>query len=403
MAKVDSKGKVTVERGDTPAKIAKDLGISVAQVNAAIKANPTLAARQSSGKTVLFSGTTFKVPGVGATSTTGGTPGVRTETGRVTNADGSVTITYSDGTSETLGGGGGNRTLPDPYAEQRDFERKSAFSILEDTFKQYNLETLAPVIKQFMIEGISAEEATLRLRDTDVYKNRFIGNQGRIAKGLAAYSPKEYLQAEEVYQNLLNSNNLSGLANKTTVDKLIAGAVSPAETQDRINKVFNKIDNASAEVKNELGRYFSQYGFNDPNMQRNQLAESILSGEDPAMKLESGIRKAQLRAGATAAKFTLPEQRVETIESLLQQAGISDTYAAGQQGFQTLAKIEPQAQALSERYQMEAATQEELQKEAFLGLKSERRKKSEEAEKAAFKGSAGTTQVSLGQQSKGNF
>jgi len=36
-------------------------------------------------------------------------------------------------------------------------------------------------------------------------------------------------------------------------------------------------------------------------------------------------------------------------------------------------------------------------------LKSERRKKAEEAEKAAFKGSAGTTQVSLGQQSKGNF
>jgi hypothetical protein len=297
----------------------------------------------------------------------------------------------------------GSTTTPNPYAEQREFERKSAFSILEDTFKQYNLETLAPVIKQFMIEGISAEEATLRLRDNEVYKNRFIGNQGRIAKGLAAYSPKEYLQAEEVYQNLLNSNNLSGLANKTTVDKLIAGAVSPAETQDRINKVFNKIDNASAEVKNELGRYFSQYGFNDPNMQRNQLAESILSGEDPAMKLESGIRKAQLRAGATAARFTLPEQRVETIESLLQQAGISDTYAAGQQGFQTLAKIEPQAQALSERYQMEAATQEELQKEAFLGLKSERRKKAEESEKAAFKGAAGTTQASLAQQSKGSF
>lgn len=301
------------------------------------------------------------------------------------------------------GGTGTGGTPPNFYAEQREFDRKSAFAILEDTFKQYNLETLAPVIKQFMIEGISAEEASLRLRDTDVYKNRFIGNQGRIAKGLAVYSPKEYLQAEEVYQNLLNANNLSGLANKTTVDKLIAGAVSPAETQDRINKVFNKIDNASAEVKNELGRYFSQYGFNDPNMQRNQLAESILSGEDPAMKLESGIRKAQLRAGATAAKFTLPEQRVETIESLLQQAGISDTYAAGQQGFQTLAKIEPQAQALSERYQMEAATQEELQKEAFLGLKSERRKKAEESEKAAFKGAAGTTQASLAQQSKGSF
>jgi hypothetical protein len=297
----------------------------------------------------------------------------------------------------------GPTTTPNPYAEQREFERKSAFAILEDTFKQYNLETLAPVIKQFMIEGISAEEATLRLRDNEAYKNRFIGNQGRIAKGLAAYSPKEYLQAEEVYQNLLNSNNLSGLANKTTVDKLIAGAVSPAETQDRINKVFNKIDNASADVKNELGRYFSQYGFNDPNMQRNQLAESILSGEDPAMKLESGIRKAQLRAGATAAKFALPEQRIETIEGLLQQAGISDTYAAGQQGFQTLAQIEPTTTKLSDIYKEAAVSEEELQKEAFLGLKSERRKKLAEKEQATFSGQAGTTQVSLAQQSRGTF
>ena len=314
------------------------------------------------------------------------------------DANAAVAAPAGTGTTNTS-----TATVPNPYAEQREFDRKSAFTILEDTFKQYNLETLAPVIKQFMIEGISAEEASLRLRDTDVYKNRFIGNQGRIAKGLAVYSPKEYLQAEEVYQNLLNSNNLSGLANKTTVDKLIAGAVSPAETQDRINKVFNKIDNASAEVKNELGRYFSQYGFNDPNMQRNQLAESILSGEDPAMKLESGIRKAQLRAGATAAKFTLPEQRVETIESLLQQAGISDTYAAGQQGFQTLAQIEPSTQTLAERYGAPTVSASELEKEAFLGLKSERRKKLQEQEQATFSGQAGTSQVSLAQQGKGTF
>ena len=220
---------------------------------------------------------------------------------------------------------------------------------------------------------------------------------------MPAYSPAEYLQAEETYANLLNSNNLSGLSNKQTFSKLISGGVSPAEAQDRINNVFNKIDNASDDVKNELGRYFSQFGVGDATVQRNQIAEAILSGEDPAMKLESNIKKAQLRAGATAAKYTLPEERVATVEKLLSEAGVSNTYAAGQQGFQTLAQIEPQAEALSARYQMEAATQEELQKEAFLGLKSERRKKSEEAEKAAFKGSAGTTQVSLGQQSKGNF
>jgi hypothetical protein len=294
-------------------------------------------------------------------------------------------------------------TPPDPYAAGREAERKSGFAILQDAFKTYNLDTLAPVIQQFMIEGISPEEASLRLRDSNAYKQRFAGNEGRIAKGLSSYTPKEYLQAEETYQNLLKANNLSGLANKSITDKLISGAVSPIEAQDRINKVFNKIDNASAEVKNELGRYFSQYGVGDANIQRNQVAEAILSGEDPAMKLESGIRKAQLRAGATAAGFNLAETRVQTIESLLKEAGVSDAYAAGQQGFQTLAQIEPQTQTLAERYGSPTISTSELEKEAFLGLKSERRKKLQEQEQAAFKGAAGTTQVSLAQQSKGTF
>jgi hypothetical protein len=290
------------------------------------------------------------------------------------------------------------------YAQaQSEAERRSAYAILEDTFKAYNLEELVPEIKKYLQQGLSAAEATLQLRNTPTYKTRFQGNEGRIAKGLPAYSPAEYLQAEEAYANLLNANNLSGLANKQTFSKLISGGVSPAETQDRINNVFNKIDNASDDVKNELGRYFSQYGVGDPLVQRNQIAEAILSGENPAMKLESNIKRAQLRAGATAARYTLPEERIGAVEKLLSEAGVSNTYAAGQQGFQTLAQIEPQAQTLAERYQTQAATQEELQKEAFLGLKSERRKKAEEAEKAAFKGSAGTTQVSLGQQSKGNF
>ena len=382
MAKVDSKGKVTVQKGDTPTKIAKDLGISVAQVNAAIKANPTLAARQKSGKTVLFSGTTFKVPALTTT-----TPTTTTTTATVPPP-----IT-------------GNVVDPGvTYAQARDdAERRSAYAILEDTFKAYNLEELVPEIKKYLQQGLSSAEATLQLRQTPTYKTRFKGNEGRLAKGLPAYSPAEYLQAEETYANLLNSNNLSGLSNKETFSKLISGGVSPAEAQDRINNVFNKIDNASDDVKNELGRYFSQYGVGDPLIQRNQIAEAILSGENPAMKLESNIKRAQLRAGATAAKYTLPEERVATVEKLLSEAGVNNVYAAGQQGFQTLAQIEPATQTLAERYNSPTVSVSELEKEAFLGLRSERRKKLEEQEKATFKGSAGTTQVSLAQQGIGTF
>jgi hypothetical protein len=69
MAKVNpNTGKVTVQKGDTPKKIAADISkatgqkVTTAQVKNAISANQTLNARQQSGNTVLFSGTTFKVP-----------------------------------------------------------------------------------------------------------------------------------------------------------------------------------------------------------------------------------------------------------------------------------------------------------------------------------------------------
>jgi hypothetical protein len=72
MAKIDTKtGKVTVQKGDSASKIAKDLSvqlkqqITTKQVQQAIAQNKTLAARQKAGTTVLFSGTNFKfAPGI---------------------------------------------------------------------------------------------------------------------------------------------------------------------------------------------------------------------------------------------------------------------------------------------------------------------------------------------------
>ena len=67
MAKYDKNtGKVTVQKGDTPSKIAATISkatgdvVTTKQVQQAISSNKTLAARQSAGKTVLFTGTTFK-------------------------------------------------------------------------------------------------------------------------------------------------------------------------------------------------------------------------------------------------------------------------------------------------------------------------------------------------------
>jgi hypothetical protein len=409
MAKVDSKGKVTVQKGDTPAKIAKDLGISIAQVNAAIKANPTLAARQSSGKTVLFSGTTFKVPGIGTTSTTGGTPAARTETGRVTNADGSITITYSDGTSETIGGG--NRTLPDPYAATQEANRRSAFALLEKEFTDNNLTTLVPEIKRFMTEGYGAEEASLLLPTTEAYKTRFAGNEGRKKLGLSTYTPGQYLAAEQTYRDLFSQYNLNELANQNTYTALIGGAVSIDEAKARVDNVFSKIDNAPGELKAQLNNYLGAYGVGDPTKQRSQIALALMQGPEGINQLETGLRKAYIRTGAATSKINVAEENISQLEKQLTTSGYSTEQIGNisREAYSTLAETLPSIQKLAEISRQDTTgLQEELTQEAFGSttgtlMPSQRRKKLQEQEQARFTGQSGMSQASLSRSQAGSF
>lgn len=78
MAKVDTKtGKVTVQKGDSISSIAKAVTtatgkkFTTAQITQAIKKNPVLGPRLGTGKTVLFSGSSFRAfdaPGTGVQS-----------------------------------------------------------------------------------------------------------------------------------------------------------------------------------------------------------------------------------------------------------------------------------------------------------------------------------------------
>jgi len=411
MAKVDNKtGKVTVQKGDTPAKIARDLGISVAQVNAAIKANPTLAARQSSGKTVLFSGTTFKVPSLSTTSTTGGTPAPRTETGRVTNSDGSVTISYSDGTTEIIPAKG-NQTIPDPATAALEQNRRSAFAILEKEFTDNNLTTLIPEIKRFMTEGYGAEEASLLLPTTEAYKTRFAGNEGRKALGLPTYTPGQYLVAEQTYRDLFNQYNLGELANQNTYNALIGGAVSIDEAKARVDNVFSKIDNAPNELKAQLNNYLGSYGVGDATKQRAQIALALMQGPEGINQLETNLRKAYIRTGAAASKVDVAEENISQLEKQLTTAGLSTEQIGNvsREAYASLAEALPTTQKLAEISKQDTTgLQEELTQEAFgkttgALMPSQRRKKLQEQEQARFTGQSGISQVSLGRSQAGSF
>jgi hypothetical protein len=291
------------------------------------------------------------------------------------------------------------------YQRQRDdAERVSAYQILIDTFKGYGLETLVPVLQSYMENKTPYAEGLIRLRQSDAYKARFSGNEGRIARGLAAYQPDEYLAAEETYREIFAQNNLEGLMTQDTFSKLISGAVSPVEAQDRIAKVFNKIDNADDTLKQELNKQFALFGVGDPAKQRGEIATALLMGQEASQMLERRLSKAQISAGAALSKYTVDSIKVEDLQKQFESAGVSDVYGTAKAGFRTLAEAEPTVSKLAEIYKTDTSgLQKELQQEAFFGLKSQRRKRLEEQEKATFAGQAGTTQVSLAQRTAGQF
>jgi hypothetical protein len=298
--------------------------------------------------------------------------------------------------------------VEDPAIQyQRDIEaanRKSAFQILSDEFTQRGLPTLATEVERFMKEGLTPAEARISIRNTQAYKDRFKGNEGRIKKGLAVYQPDEYLAAEETYRNLLLANNLQDLISKNTTDSFISGAVSAQEVQDRIQNVFTKIDNADPTLKGQLGQYFSSYGIADPNLQRSQLASALLTGETSSMALERQLKKAQLRAGAQMSGVTIAETGVESLQQQLEAQNVSDVYGVAKTGFSTLSQTQPGTEKLAQIYgEQTTGLSEELQQEAFFGLQSQRRKKLQEREQATFGGQAGISTAGLARGTAGSF
>jgi hypothetical protein len=324
----------------------------------------------------------------------------------VDNGDGTITRTYSDGTVEIVAGGRGAGQGTDPATAEllrRDeANRVSAFKVLEDTFNAYGLGSLAANVKLFMQQGLSEDEAVIQLRQTPEYKQRFLGNEGRRAKGLYAYSESEYLQAEQTYRDILAQSGLETLASADTFSKLIGGAVSPAETQARVQDVFAKIDNADPQLRQQLGNYLTGYGIGDPNIQRTQLASALLMGGTSAQDLVRNIEKAQIKTAALTSGMNLGEENVTSLQKQLESAKTYDVYGTSKKAFGELAQTMPTTEKLANIYGEDTTNLSgELQQEAFFGLQSQRRKKLQEKEKATFGGSAGTSTASLAQNTKG--
>lgn len=107
-------------------------------------------------------------------------------------------------------------------------------------------------------QGWTAGEVYSGLREQDVYKRRFAGNQARIKAGLPELSESQYLQQEAAYRQTLRAAGLDKSLYDSPEDfaRWMGNDVSPAELADRVKVAENAVNNWDPQTKKALKEYY---------------------------------------------------------------------------------------------------------------------------------------------------
>jgi hypothetical protein len=279
--------------------------------------------------------------------------------------------------------------------------RKSAYDLLFQQFNQYGLGSLVEPLKGLVQENVSPSEFTIRLQETKAYKDRFAANADRLANGLSALSPAEYIALEDQYQNVMRNYGLpSSYYTKDTMgtqvgfQKLLAGDVSAAELEDRISTAQNRVLNAPPQVKEALRQFYPDitdadilaYTL-DPSKGLSEIKRKVTAAEIGGAAMGQGLKTGMARAEELA-RFGV------TAESA--KAGFGAIGSGLERGSQ-LASIYQQpdyTQTIAEQeiFDLPGQTDAQRKRKKIIGL-----------EQAEFAGQSGVSGGALGRERAGSF
>ena len=290
------------------------------------------------------------------------------------------------------------------YLQEAAANKKAAIDVLKETIKVYFAQAgdtsfvneLSTIIDDYAKQGYDASTISVLLPQTRPYQVRFSGNQARLAAGMDALSPAEYLSRENQYADILRAYDLEDLATRDTFGNLIGGMVSATELTDRVVNVYDRVRNADPVLKAELDRV---RGLSQGAVSDRDFAKALLTGSDGANELKRKIATAEISAEARTRGL-----EVGSAERL-QQLGITREQARA--GFETVAQAQPTFEKLTGIYDREliapATSQAELEQEVFQGMQSQRRRRLVQQEQAQFAGSSGLASTALSTQRAGQL
>jgi len=271
---------------------------------------------------------------------------------------------------------------------------------LYDEFNVLGLGALVSDAKDLIMKATSISAMPDALRGTQAYRTRFSANDARIAKGLSALSPAQYLAKEDAYQNLMRNYGLpasyytTGLYGKQEgFDKLLANDVSAVELEDRISTAQKRVLNANPEVLNAIKSFYGDSITNgdilaytlDPTKALTDIKKKVTAAEIQGAANIFGLNK--ITAESTPEQIKQLEARANAL------AGYGVDKAAAQAGFETVAEYAPRGSQLADIYKQTPYTQATAESEVFKTVgaadAAAQRKKLKALESAQFGGSSG--------------
>jgi hypothetical protein len=262
----------------------------------------------------------------------------KTVVNTITNADGTVTIIYSDGTTTTTGTPTKQITTDDVTkavadavaalnatwqskfdtmaATQKANQQAQVTTALEDfkaNLKLAGLDSLADVIDGYIKQDMTASQIKINLVGTDAYKARFPG-MADLAKAGRAVNEATYISMEKGMTSILKAYGLDDKIFGTTekLGTVIANQVSVAEYEQRVAMAADKVKK-NTDVLASLNEY---YGVD--------ITGAISYLLDPKLGMDivkKQIRASEIGAAAEMYKFDLDKAAAE---SYINVSGTSD-------------------------------------------------------------------------------
>lgn len=285
----------------------------------------------------------------------------------------------------------------DAKTQEIQEKRQSAYQVLRDEFTKYGFDdNFISQIKNLVLTGTPSSEATMKLRATQEYAERFAGNQERLNAGKNVYDEATYLSLENQYRETFGAyglDNLLGPDKKTAQAKLaqyIGQDKSPLEIKKRVQMAVEQVQN-----RTDVRLMFAQYY---PEITDKDLVSYFLEPKDTLASLENKVNIAKI--GSTAMRQGLVSNITTAQE--LSEMGLSEEQAAA--GYKNVATVLPDAQKLS-AIEGTTYTQAEAEGAYLKNMASEQRKlaKLAEREQARFTGSSGVNKASLTSTTKGQL